>query len=157
MKPITLIFITFAFIAFALIPASVAQAQTSPCAAALPPISLISASSKVVADFSDYTAQIGAWTDTDIYIFPSGTSPLTGVQAGSITVAKANWTLQPSTSTCYGTPGPAFLLGVQPNTTYDLYVRTKRASDSAISSWAGPVPFARQGPLVAPTGIRITQ
>lgn len=135
-----------------------AQAQ-NPCAVPQPTLSLVTATSNVVADFSDYTAALGsaqAWTDVAVGIFAKGASAASAVPVASVSVPKAGWTLVPATTTCYQ-HRPAILFGVAPNTEYDLYVRVTRATpDVAASGWAGPLPFGRLGSPAAPTNLRTT-
>lgn len=130
-------------------------AQSNPCAAPLPPLTLVTSTAKVAAAFADFQSNFNGqpvWTDTELAVFTKGADPKTAIPVTGQAIPKSQWFLLGGTTNCYSTSTP-FLFGVTPNQEYDLWIRAK---GSEVGGWGGPVPFGRTGPPAVPMEIRIT-
>lgn len=136
-----------------------ALAQTNPCTATKPAVTLVTTTSQATVTMADYNATFGGQpviTDLDIAIFNSGADPNTATPVSTQNVLKASWTLVTGTTDCYQTPAP-FLAKGTPNTVYDMWVRSNGpGGKGAWTGGSGAVPFGLMGPPAARTGVRIT-
>jgi len=132
-----------------------AWAQTNPCTAPLPPLTIVTASAQVAATIPQFSATFNGVllvTEVDLFAFAKGASPSAAIPVATQTIPRAAWTLRPMTPDCYSTPA-AFLFGVPANMELDLYARAK--GPGGMSPWnLVPVPFGRPGEPAALTGVR---
>jgi len=127
---------------------AMAGAQTNPCATALPPGVLLSATSELLTTIVDYNAGV----------FLPGVDPTTGGQpVTSVTVLKARFTLVAGTTDCYRMT-PTELLASPANAERTVALKGRRTVPTVVEGLWGPAsnPFGVLGAPAAPSGTRIT-